>query len=68
VLEVRATKCVRSTIRVVRAREIGSSNGPATGALPASRRIQAAWRASTEWMAIADSRYPRSAMRGTWAL
>ena len=55
-LVLRMTKCVRATMRAAVAPEIGSSNGPATGGLCASRRIHAAWRASTEWMASAEAR------------
>ena len=50
---VRTTKCVSSTIASVARFERGSSNASAAGISPASRRIQAAWRASTEWMASA---------------
>src|SRR5215207_1808544 len=61
-LVVDMMKCVRSTIRVTAGRVSGSSNGPETGGLPARRRIQAAWRASTEWMASAEARYARDVM------
>jgi len=55
-LVVDMMKCVRWTIVVTWARLSGSSNGPATGDLPARRRIHAAWRASTEWIASAEAR------------
>ena len=55
-LVVDITKCVRVTILDTCGRVRGSSNGPATGDLPASRRIHAAWRASTEWIASAEAR------------
>ena len=55
-LVVDMMKCVFVTIAVTCVRLSGSSNGPATGDLPARRRIQAAWRASTEWMASAEAR------------
>ena len=41
-LVLRMTKCVSATIRVAAGRDSGSSNGPATGGLPARRRIHAA--------------------------
>ena len=41
-LVVDMTKCVRVTTRVTSGRLSGSSNGPATGDLPARRRIHAA--------------------------
>ena len=53
------TKRVSSTIPSVLRFERGSSNASAAGAIPARRRIQAAWRASTEWMASAGTRYAR---------
>jgi len=55
-LVVDMMKCVCVTIWVTAGRLSGSSNGPATGDLPASRRIHAAWRASTEWIASAEAR------------
>ncbi len=55
-LRVRRTKCVSATIASVLRFERGSSKASAAGEIPASRRIQAACRASTEWIASAGTR------------
>ena len=47
------TKWVELTIWTTLASLSGSSNAWAAGRKPASRLIQAAWRASTEWIASA---------------
>ena len=50
------TKWVALTISTTFASFSGSSNACAAGRNPASRLIQAAWRASTEWIASAPAR------------
>ena len=47
---------VEATIRLIFAREAGGSNAFTAGVIPNSSRIQAACRASTEWMPTAAAR------------
>jgi hypothetical protein len=47
---------VEATIRLMLARDAGWSNACTAGVIPNSSRIQAACRASTEWMPTAAAR------------
>ena len=49
-------KCVEATIRLICPREAGWSKACTAGVTPKSSRIQAACRASTEWMPTAAAK------------
>jgi hypothetical protein len=60
----KVTKWVELTMSTTLLSGSGSSNGLAAGRKPASRLIQAAWRASTEWIAIAPANTLRDWISG----
>ena len=55
-LRVRTTKCVSATIASVLASSAARRTRRRRAMIPARRRIHAAWRASTEWIASAGTR------------
>ncbi len=62
------TKRVFPTRRSVSASLDGWSNGSTAGCSPAMYRIQAAWRASTEWMPTAAASTSGDSILGAWPL
>jgi hypothetical protein len=59
---------VEVTIRLMLAREEGRSNALTAGVMPNSWRIQAACRASTEWIPTAAVRTAFDRSFGAWPL
>src|SRR4249920_1047331 len=64
----RAMKCVDATVRLMLAREAGWSNACTAGVIPNNSRIQAACRASTEWMPTAAASTARERSLGACPL